>query len=84
MAKSESLVLFSLAEVTEFFEYLDELRLSGETNMMGAGPYLVNHFGLSREKAREILAQWLKSFGNGTESAAKRARVVYIANGGTV
>lgn len=31
---------------TEYFEYLDELRESGVTNMFGAAPYLVSEFGI--------------------------------------
>jgi len=47
---------------TEEFEYLNELRESGETNMFGAGRYLQNDFGLSRYEARDIVLAWMKSF----------------------
>ena len=43
-------------------EYLDELRLSGETNMFGAAPYLQAEFGIDKREAREILQNWM-SFG---------------------
>ena len=36
-------------------EFLDELRLSGQTNMFGAAPYLVEEFLIDRKEAREIL-----------------------------
>ena len=47
----------------EHLEYLDELRESGDTNMLGATPYLMKEFGLSRKDAGEILCYWMKSFG---------------------
>ena len=46
----------------EYFDYLVELRDSGETNMFGAAPYLEWEFGLSRTEARNILVQWIESF----------------------
>ena len=46
----------------DHFEYLDELRESGETNMYGAGSYLADEFGLERRKAREVLSEWMRTF----------------------
>ena len=46
----------------EYFDFLDELRLSGETNMFGAAPYLQAEFGIDKRVAREILQNWM-SFG---------------------
>ena len=46
----------------EYFDYLNELRESGETNMFGAGSYLQEEFGLSRKESREVLLAWMKSF----------------------
>ena len=46
----------------EVFLYLDELRQSGETNMFGAAPYLVERFEMSREEARDMLSLWMKSY----------------------
>jgi hypothetical protein len=45
-----------------FFEYLNDLRDSGVTNMFGASPYLVDEFGLSKNEARKILMAWMNSF----------------------
>lgn len=45
-----------------YFDYLVELRDSGETNMWGAAPYLERKFGLSRTEARNILIAWIESF----------------------
>lgn len=46
----------------EYFDYLEELRESGETNMFGAGPYLQSRFDLSRAEARDILRAWRESY----------------------
>jgi|TARA_R110000824_G_C14956282_1_gene651506 hypothetical protein len=48
----------------EYFDYLDELRLSGETNMFGAAPYLQATFGIDKKEARNILQEWMNNFGN--------------------
>lgn len=44
------------------FDYLDELRESGVTNMFGAAPFLVRKFGLKIEEARIILSDWMGAF----------------------
>jgi hypothetical protein len=49
-------------DYSEEFEYLNELRESGETNMFGAARYLRNDFGLSKYEARDIVLAWMKSF----------------------
>jgi hypothetical protein len=46
----------------EHLRYLDELRESGETNMYGASPYLVQRFNVDKRTARNILSYWMKSF----------------------
>lgn len=44
-------------------EYLDTLRESGETNMFGAGPYLMDEFPeLSKRDARDVLMYWMRTF----------------------
>ena len=48
---------------TEYLEYLDELRKSGETNMYGASLFLVGEFGLGEKVAIDILSYWMKTFG---------------------
>lgn len=45
----------------EYFEFLDELRDSGRTNMMGAGPYLRREFGMDRNEARKVLLRWMRT-----------------------
>lgn len=46
----------------EYFDYLVELRDSGEINMWSAAPYLEREFGISRQEARKILLAWIESF----------------------
>jgi hypothetical protein len=45
----------------EIFEYLDELRDSGEVNMFGAAPYVASEFFLSKQDARQVLLEWMES-----------------------
>lgn len=47
----------------KIFEFLDELRESGQTNMLGVVPYIVREFpALSKVEAKEWLLKWMKSF----------------------
>lgn len=46
----------------QYFDFLNELRESGATNMFGAGPYLQEAFGLDRREARDIVIEWMESF----------------------
>ena len=49
----------------KYFDYLERLRESGETNMLGAVPYLQRKFpelGFDRARAREIHRAWMDSY----------------------
>lgn len=46
----------------DMFEYLDDLRDSGVTNMFGAAPYLQEEFGLDKREAKAILIEWMETF----------------------
>ena len=46
----------------DYFNYLEELRQSGVTNMFGATPYLMEEFGMSQREAKDVLLQWMKSY----------------------
>jgi hypothetical protein len=46
----------------EVFEYLDELRDSGATNMFGAAPYVQKAFGVSSNDARDLVVEWMTTF----------------------
>jgi len=49
-------------EEIEVYAYLDTLRESGETNMLGATPYLQDEFGYDKKDARSWLNRWMKQF----------------------
>ena len=49
-------------QTKEYFDYLVELRDSGETNMWGAAPYIQREFGVSHSEAKDILLAWIESF----------------------
>ena len=44
------------------FQFLNDLRLSGITNMFEARPYIVEHFGLPTKEAGDMLMLWMKNF----------------------
>jgi hypothetical protein len=48
----------------KYFNYLNDLRDSGTTNMFGAVPYLMKEFPgeLDRNEARKVLTDWMESF----------------------
>ena len=46
----------------EYFEFLDDLKLSGVTNMAVATPYLQARFYLDRNQARGILFEWIYTY----------------------
>ena len=46
----------------EHKDFLEELRESGETNMFGAAPYLQEEFGLTKQEARAILSEWMRTY----------------------
>jgi hypothetical protein len=52
----------SAYEKEEYFEYLEMLRESGETNMFGAGVYLQKAFGLSRYDAKDVVLEWMQNY----------------------
>ena len=49
-------------DACEVFEYLDALRESGVTNMLGAGPYVQEAFGYDAELARDLVLSWISTF----------------------
>ena len=49
----------------KYFDYLDQLRQSGVTNMYGAGPYLRQEFpelAQDSRRAGEILKTWMNQY----------------------
>lgn len=48
-----------MQHVSNEFIFLNNLRVSGVTNMFGAAPYLQEEFDLSRQEAKEVLLEWM-------------------------
>ncbi len=65
---------FTHEELTEYFEYLDDLRESGVTNMYGAGAYISNEYGVDHREAEKIVLAWMHTFSKAA-SAWDRAAV---------
>lgn len=42
--------------------YLEWLRRTGQTNMFGAVPYLINEFGFDEKEAITILSDWMQNY----------------------
>lgn len=54
---------FSFYNLCDYFEYLDDLRKSGRTNMFGAAPYLAAEYpDLDIRTARLVLKLWTDTF----------------------
>lgn len=46
----------------EHIDFLNDLRESGETNMFGAGSYVQEEFGVTRQEAKQIVKLWMEQF----------------------
>jgi hypothetical protein len=55
-------------ELFEAFEYLDDLRESGVTNMFGSSSFIVDDLGWSRNEAREAVCLWMLTFSDSSVS----------------
>lgn len=45
------------------FLFLDDVRNSGKINMFGAAPYIQEVFGVKRHEAKDLLTEWMRTFG---------------------
>lgn len=52
----------------DYFKFLDELRVSGVTNMWGASQYLEVGFNLPKKEAAEVLIEWIQTFSQRKEA----------------
>lgn len=62
-------------EHLKYYEFLEALRKSGETNMFGASPYLSAYYGMSSRKAIEILSEWIDNYDEINERWNIRERI---------
>jgi len=46
----------------DVFKYLDDLRETGATNMIIAGTWIQNAFGLEKQEAGAFLQEWMRTF----------------------
>lgn len=53
---------YDVDQLTEAFEYLDDLRESGATNMFGAPAYVTRDLAFSKRDAMELTSLWMKTF----------------------
>jgi len=51
--------LIDLDTKATMFDYLEELRVSGATNMFGAAPYLAEEFDIEQEDAKQVVVEWV-------------------------
>lgn len=49
-------------EQKKVFRYLNQLRLSGVTNMLAATRYIEKTFGYDTNKSEELLTTWMTNF----------------------
>ena len=42
--------------------YLEWLRRSGQTNMFGAVPYLMEQFWFDEKEAKKVLTDWMQNY----------------------
>ncbi len=50
------------------FQFLNDLRNSGVTNMFGATPYIQNEFGIDKNEASSVLILWMNNFNEDAEA----------------
>lgn len=51
------------SDYEEYFLFLDQIREEGKINMFGAAAVLTEVYGLPKQEARDILFQWMDTFG---------------------
>lgn len=62
---------YNFDQLVESFEFLDDLRESGVTNMFGASVHLQNDLGYDKNTARNIASAWMGTY-DGVSSAKDR------------
>ena len=46
----------------EYYQALENIRVSGIVNMFGAAPYLAECCGIDEELARQVLLSWMHNY----------------------
>lgn len=55
--------MMSKEKKERMFDFLDKLRDSGICNMFGSGVYLEEMFDISKRESREVVLEWMITFG---------------------
>jgi len=58
---------FTKDELADMFQFLDDLRSSGVTNMFGAAPHVQRQYGLSDDLAKKVATAWMQTFSTKTD-----------------
>ena len=54
--------MIDLPNEEHVFEFLNDLRESGVTNMYGASPYIREAFNINRYEANRLLTKWMETY----------------------
>jgi hypothetical protein len=54
--------------------FLNDLRISGVTNMFGAGPYVQEYFKITKYDANRFLLKWMEAFHSHTGEGESQKR----------
>lgn len=46
----------------EYYQALEDIRVSGIVNMFGAAPYLAEYCDIDEKLARQVLANWMHNY----------------------
>jgi len=70
-------------ELTEAFEYLDQLRASGRTNMWNASAYIVRELCWPPHEASEATVLWIRTYSRDVPVAQRVAQGIEAGTGET-
>ena len=51
-----------MTDKNEVFEYLEQLRESGITNMFGSVSFVMNEFGMEERQSVKLVSEWMKTY----------------------
>ncbi len=54
---------FTEEQLANYFDYLDEIRWGGATQMFGATEYLAKEYSIKTDVAKQALILWMQTFG---------------------
>ena len=60
------------ASEQKYYDFLEDLRQSGDTNMFGAAQYLMAAFSMKRDRATSMLSDWIKGHSDPTRIVEKK------------